>query len=163
MTQYRAAIPAIVGILLLACAGTSTAQSKIPVLGTPSAPAGFLPPVFRVTGVRSSAQLATEIHCSNADAVAVSIYVSYFDYDNSYKCGVSMLDMPVGTTRTFTTADASAYLEDAFCAPQPGIAQGRVEIATFPENSKIVCSAQIISVTGNPPTTLSSLDVYRTH
>ena len=36
----------------------------------------------------------------------------------------------------------------------------RVEIGTFPLHAKVVCSAQVLSVNGNPPATLSSLDVF---
>lgn len=92
----------------------------------------------------------------------VSIYVSDFNYDNAYVCGVQVVDAPVGATSTFTTADTDAFSEDAVCpGPTPEIGQGRIEIGTFPLNAKINCSAQVVSVLGTAPTTLSSVDIFQ--
>jgi hypothetical protein len=127
-----------------------------------TAPDGTIEPLYRVTGARASSTLATVVHCSNNDSVPVTVYVTYFDFTNQSPCALNFQDMPVGTTRSFTTADTAAFSEDRFCPlPAPTLAQGRVEIGTFPLNAKVICSAQVISINGNPPATLSSLDIFR--
>ena len=164
MTPLRTAIGIFAASLMLSGAGSLQAQQKdtTAVSDSPAVPVGLVPALFRVTGARASTQLATEIHCSNIDTVPLSVYVSYFNYDGMLKCSISFIDMPVGITRTFSTADAAAFAEDVFCPPPVVvIGQGRVEIATYPIGGKLNCSAQVVSLTDNPPTTLSSLDVFK--
>ncbi|MEO7063306.1 MAG: hypothetical protein ABI082_05965 [Dokdonella sp.] len=163
MTTLKLNHLAVVFFLLLVGSSELPAQQPKAIGGGTAAPTpqGLIQPLLRVTGVRASSTLTTAIHCSNNDAVPVSIYVSYFNYDNTYVCGVQILDVPVGVTSTFTTANTDAFAEDRVCAgPAPEIGQGRIEIGTYPYNAKIICSAQVVSLTGSAPTTLSSLDVF---
>jgi hypothetical protein len=127
-----------------------------------TAPAGTIQPLYRVAGARASATLATVIHCSNNDVVPVSVYVTYFEFNNQAPCAIDLQDMAVGTTRTFATANTVTFAEDRICpTPAPILGQGRVEIGTFPLDSKVICTAQVVSINGDPPATLSSLDLYR--
>lgn len=154
---------AIAAFVLLVGSSASPAQQPKAIGGGIAAvrPQGVPQPLLRVTGARASSTLTTAIHCSNNDTVPVSISVSYFEYDNTYVCGIQVVEAPVGVTSTFTTANTDAFIEDQICSgPPPEIGQGRVEIATFPLNAKIICSAQVVSLLGTAPTTLSSLDVF---
>lgn len=164
MTARKLHTPIAALILLIVGSSELSAQQPKSVGGeqnSVAAPQGSIAPLFRVTGARASSTLTTAIHCSNNDAVPVTVYVSYFDYDNTFVCGVSSVDLPAGATNTFTTADTAVFSEDQVCAgPPPVIGQGRVEIGTFPYNAKVICSAQVVSLTGNTPATLSSLDVF---
>ena len=161
-SQIKFAVPAL--LFLLVGSGELSAQTPKEVGGgitAIEAPQGTIAPLFRVSGARASSTLTTAIHCSNNDSVPVSIFVTYFDYDNTYICGLTLSDKPVGFTSTFTTANTVVFDEDAICpGPPPALGQGRVEIGTYPYHAKITCSAQVVSVTGNSPTTLSSLDVF---
>jgi hypothetical protein len=155
---------AIVALLWLFGSGSLLAQEKSndTDVWSATAPDGTIEPLYRVTGARASATLATVIHCSNNDSVPVSVYVSYYDFNDTFRCVIDVQDMPVGTTRSFTTSDTTAFAEDRICAtPAPTLSQGRVEIGTFPLNSKVICSAQVVSKSGDPPPTLSSLDIFR--
>jgi hypothetical protein len=155
---------AIATLLCALASGSLLAQEKSNAtdMWSASAPDGTIEPLYRVTGARASPTLATVIHCSNNDSVPVSVYVTYFDFNDAFRCAVEFQDMPVGTTRSFTTANATTFAEDRICAtPAPTLSQGRVEIGTFPYNSKVICSAQVVSINGDPPTTLSSLDIFR--
>ncbi len=155
---------AFLTLVSLLGSGPLCAQEKSNFAGGPTAssPDGTIEPLYRVTGARASATLATVIHCSNNDSVPVSVYVTYFNSSNQFACAIDYQDMPVGTTNSFTTADTVTFAEDRLCGlPAPSLGQGRVEIGTFPLNSRVICSAQVVSINGNPPTTLSSLDVYR--
>ncbi len=164
MTTFKLNFPAVAIILLLVGSSELSAQQSNANAGeqaSSAAPQGSIAPLFRVTGARASSTLTTAIHCSNNDAVPVTVYVSYFDYDNTYVCGISSAEMPAGATNTFTTADTAVFNEDHICpGPPPVLGQGRVEIGTFPFNAKVICSAQVVSLTGSTPATLSSLDVF---
>lgn len=156
----RCALVSLVGLL---GHGPLRAQDKIGDVESwaAEAPEGTIEALHRVTGARASSTLATVIHCSNNDAVPVSVYVTYYEFNNQSPCALDFQAMPAGTTRSFTTADTTTFSEDRFCAtPAPTLGQVRVEIGTFPLHAKVVCSAQVVSVNGNPPATLSSLDVF---
>ena len=162
MTTLKLNYLAIASFMLLVGSSELLAQQPKTVAGgnAVATPHGLIQPLLRVTGARASSTLTTAIHCSNNDSVPVSIYVSYFNYDNAYVCGVQVVDAPVGATSTFTTVDTDAFDEDQVCSgPPPEIGQGRIEIGTFPLNAKINCSAQVVSLIGSAPATLSSLDV----
>lgn len=167
MTALTFKHPAIALLLLVIASSELPAQPPKAIGGeiaSADAPEGTIDPLFHVTGARASTTLTTAIHCSNNDSVPVSIYVSYFNHDNTYACGTSYIEMPPGVTSTFTTVDTAVFLEDRVCSgPPPVVGQGRVEIGTFPLHAKVVCSAQVVSLTGNPPATLSSLDVFLAH
>ncbi len=136
------------------------------VAKTPSppiaSPVGYLPPVYRITGVRSSAAMATAIHCTNLDSVNVDINVDFFEYSGAHACYAGFAATAPGTTRTLTTANTDVFSEDSFCpGPAPPIGQGYAAVSTYPVKANIICSAELVSVLGNPPTTLGALDVYR--
>lgn len=163
MTTLKLNYLAIASFMLLVGSSELPAQQPKAMAGgnAVATPHGLPQPLLRVTGARASSTLTTAIHCSNNDSVPVSISVSYFDHDNAFVCTVQMVDVPVGVTSTFTTADTDAFAEDFICpGPPPTIGQGRIEIGTFPSNAKIICSAQVVSLIGSAPTTLSSLDVF---
>jgi hypothetical protein len=150
-------------ICLLACippALAAEAGKPTPAASSTEAPTGSLPPAFNIPGVRASSTLATEVHCSNLSAAAVSVYVDFYQYDGTYQCGLSYASMAVGTTRTFTTGDSASFLEDQFCVSTTAIGQGLAVVRTFPVGAKIACSAEIVALTGDPPATLGALDVH---
>ncbi|MEP6880632.1 MAG: hypothetical protein ABI866_01500 [Dokdonella sp.] len=164
MTAFKLNYPAVALILLLVGSSEVPAQQPKPFgsgISAVEAPQGLIAPLLRVTGARASSTLTTAIHCSNSDVVPVSITVSYFDNDNNYVCGITYDELSVGSTSTFSTVDTAAFDEDRVCpGPPPVLGQGRIEIGTFPLNARIICSAQVVSLIGSTPATLSSLDVF---
>ena len=138
-------------------AGTAAKIPSPPI----ASPEGLLPPIYRITGVRSSVAMATDIHCTNLDSVNVDIYVAFFEYTGALACSIGSAATAPGNTRTLSTADTAVFSEDAFCGSVPVIGQGYAAVSTFPVKANIICSAELVSVLGNPPTTLGALDVYR--
>ncbi len=136
----------------------SAAKTPSPPIASPD---GALPPVYRITGVRSSAAMATAIHCTNLDSVNVDINVAFYNYTGSPACYVGYTGTAPGSTRTMSTADTAVFSEDGICVPAPDIGQGYAVVSTYPVKANIICSAELVSVLGNPPTTLGALDVYR--
>ncbi len=153
-------------LLVAVASGASAWADAASPAKTPSppiaSPQGSLPPVYRITGVRSSATMATDIHCTNLDSVSVDIYVAFYEYTGSQACALGTAAVAPGNTRTLTTADTAVFSEDAICtSPAPVIGQGYAAVSTSPVKANIICSAELVSVLGNPPTTLGALDVYR--
>lgn len=126
-----------------------------------SRPEGSLPALYRVTGVRSTAAMATAIHCTNLDSVNVDIDIAFFEYNGTLACSIGAFGTPPGATRTQSTANTTVFSEDVVCAPVPTIGQGYAAVSTYPVRANIICSAELVSVFGDPPTTLGALDVYR--
>lgn len=164
MTTLLFKYPAVALFLLVTVSSELPAQQPKSLEGgipTADSPQGLPIPLLRVTGARASSTLTTAIHCSNNDAVPVSISVGYFDNNSNLICVISYDELPVGATSTFTTTDTAVFDEDRVCpGPAPLLGQGRVEIGVFPLNTKIICSAQVVSLIGTTPATLSSLDVF---
>lgn len=127
--------------------------------GNVHAPQGELPPRYRVTGVRASSTMATEIHCTNLEAAPVIVYADFYEYDGSHVCTTFSTIAP-GGTRTLATADSSAFAEDYTCTGAPSIGQGSAHVSVDTVGAKFICSAEIVSITGDPPTTLGALDVW---
>lgn len=127
--------------------------------GIVHAPQGALPPRYRVTGVRASSTLATEIHCTNLEAAPLNVYADFYEYDGSHVCTTFSTIAPDGT-RTLSTADSSAFAEDSICTGAPSIGQGSAHISAGTVGAKFICSAEIVSIVGDPPTTLGALDIW---
>lgn len=124
-------------------------------------PEGAPPTRYRVTGARSSTTLSTLVHCTNLESVEVHIYAYFYQFDGSYVCSAGAL-VAAGGTRTLATRDTASFAEDDYCpaAPAPDVGQGSVNISVVPVGAKLVCSAEIVSVSGDPPTTLGALDIW---
>jgi hypothetical protein len=54
----------------------------------------------------------------------------------------------------------TAFAEDYICTPAVSIGQGSVHISVGTPGAKFICSAEIVSLTDDPPTTLGALDVW---
>jgi hypothetical protein len=151
------------GLLSAAAAQAPAASDETaqrPPSGSVAAPNGFNPPSYNITGVRSSINVATAVHCTNLGPGSVSVYVDFFDFNGSFVCGTSMTGLATGGTASFATANTQVFVEDSFCATIPAIGQGRAAVSTVPTHGPIICSAELVGIVGNPPAALSALDVY---
>ena len=124
-------------------------------------PEGAPPPHYRATGVRSSTTLSTVVHCTNLDSAAITVYAYFYQYTGAYVCSTSA-PVAVGGTRTLATRDTAAFAEDGLCpaAPAPDVGQGTVAISVVPTGAKFICSAEVVSIADDPPTTLGALDIW---
>lgn len=126
------------------------------------APHGELAPRYRVTGVRASSTLATEIHCTNLEAAPLDLYADFYQFDGSHVCTTFSTIAP-GGTRTLATAGSNAFAEDYTCTVAPSIGQGSAHISVGTVGAKFICSAEIVSIADDPPTTLGALDIWPTN
>lgn len=144
----------------LVAAGAAYAKDgKDQPAGAIAAPQGELPARYRVTGARASGTLATEIHCTNLETSPIVVYADFYQYDGSHVCTAFSTIAPNGT-RTLATADSTSFAEDYVCSPVIGIGQGSVHISVGTPGAKFICSAEIVSLSDDPPTTLGALDVW---
>ena len=132
-----------------------------------------LPPVggektkllYTVVGVRDSANLATLFHCTSTeptDGKVIRIGVEVFNYDTTLANDVTAGDgddaiVPGGSV-TFGTRDTASFEEDELI-DTGNINQGSARI--FATSKDVLCSAMIVEVTNDPPTSMVMLPVFR--
>jgi len=155
ITCITAANAALAGIVDTALPTTLPGTGKKPVLA------------FTTTGVRTNADTAFTVTCSNTDkSNPVEYGVEVFDFDNTQLnnagTGDANVVMGVGETKTITLSgqniNTAFYAEDVVSALASDPEQGSARIiATSP---KLICAAYLVGST-NPPTPLSRLPLFK--
>lgn len=121
--------------------------------------------VYSVPGVVANrGGLATSFLCTNLDRKPVSIGVEVFGYSggllNDFSLGEgAVVDIPPGHTRTFSTQNTAAYIEDRFILDGEIVDQGSARIVAT--TKRIACAAMQVSEAGSPPSSMVLLPVIK--
>jgi hypothetical protein len=121
--------------------------------------------LYTVVGVRDSTTLATLFHCTSTDrsgGPVIRIGVEVFNYDTTLKNDVTAGDgddviVPGGSV-TFGTQDTASFEEDEVIGTGT-VNQGSARI--FATSKNVLCSAMIVEVANDPPTSMGMLPVFK--
>lgn len=161
MSSPKAGRPAAVVVACLAFAGSGAAgiaaRSETGSLGGPGTVI-----LFHLAGVIDVGDMATTVHCTNLDSVAAAgLRLVVLDQTGAVSCNTTPADLAAGRTWTMSTTATAVFFEDANCGPAGGSVSGSARIVA--ENSgalDIVCTAQLVDGTQNPPRFLEKLELY---
>lgn len=110
---------------------------------------------FVFTGVRTTPQVATVVHCTNPTPTTIDINVSLFHWDNTFGYAANMI-VPPGHTRTVAFDEGGAgtgiFFEDYIVDTVLGIGQGYGTIISNPVNAPFFCTAQMLEKNSSIPT-----------
>lgn len=115
---------------------------------------------FAFSGVRTSSQIATTVHCTNPGDTDITVVAALHQWDDN-SAWTGQLAIPVGQTRTmsFSTGGTGTllYSEDSNILTASSIGQGRGTIAVDPIDAPIYCTAQILDATAAIPNFVTDL------
>jgi hypothetical protein len=121
--------------------------------------------IYTVTGVTAgTGGLETVFFCTSVDKKEVLVAIQIFDYDNALLNDVTTADNGVdtiepGESSSMETNSVAAIDEDVTITPTDDANHGSARILA--SSSKIICSAHLISATGTPPTSMTTLPVFK--
>lgn len=125
-------------------------------------PAGFNV-LYTFTGVRSNitppTTAATSIHCTNHDSTPVPVRVEVFNFNNTVTMTGNFTLTP-SRTATFSSQPTALYFDDAVLAPASAIDQGSGRVLVNGSSTKIICTAQVLDPTNDPPNYGVKLTLY---
>jgi hypothetical protein len=125
-------------------------------------PAGFNV-LYTFTGVRNDTTppvtAATSIHCTNHDSNPVSVRVEVFNFNNTATMTGNFTLTP-SRTATFSSQFTALYFDDTVLAPASAIDQGSGRVLVNGSSVKIICTAQVLDPTNDPPNYGVKLTLY---
>ena len=126
-------------------------------------PAGFFVR-YMFTGARNStaspSPSATSVHCTNFGSATVTIQVEIFSFGGGSVTSGSAATAP-GTTLTFSSRATAIYFDDVTLLPNIELNQGSGRVLVNANTAKIICTAQVVDPTNNPPLFAVNLDLFR--
>ncbi len=127
-------------------------------------PAGYTV-LYTFTGAKDTQaggtnSAATAVHCTNAGAASVKVWVQISDFDNTPTIS-GTLTIPPSGTRTYSSQLTSFYAEDFTMSTTDNIDQGSGRVMAKGSSSKVICTAQVLDPVGNPPNYVINLDLFR--
>lgn len=118
-------------------------------------------PKYVAPGVRSSADLATAVVCSNLGSIAAEINVAFIEYNGSVACNPGSLVIAPGATATLATANADALSNELACIPAPTVGQGHARIyGRQGFSTRFICTVLVLPRVGSNPVFLDKLTLY---
>ncbi len=120
--------------------------------------------LYMFTGAKDSQaggtnSAATAIHCTNAGAASVKVWVQISDFDNTPTIS-GTLTIPPSGTRTYSSQATNFYAEDFTMSTTDNIDQGSGRVMAEGSSSNIICTAQVLDPVGNPPNYAVKLTLY---
>jgi hypothetical protein len=121
--------------------------------------------VYSVPGVISNqGGLETSFHCTNLDSKPIDLGVEVFQWDGTQLNSIAtntgvVIGVAVGQQFTLSTGPTAAFSDDIVILGGTVVNQGSARIVST--STKIICSATMVSATGTPPTSLTSLPVLK--
>jgi len=114
--------------------------------------------LYYFTGVRTSDQVSTIVHCTNLDPKKdATLELDYFQFNGSL-FGSGSISIASGVTRTVsvgTTSESNGgtavFAEDLTVNVGTDLNQGTARVSAD-GTSKIICTGQLIDRVNNPPT-----------
>jgi hypothetical protein len=121
-------------------------------------PTGFVV-IYLFTGARTTATVATTVHCTNIGGPTTQVRVEFYDFAGVLR-GVGT-DTVVAQYQTTTisgspTGSTAFYNEDVFAPLSATLDQGVVRVLKK-GSGKIVCIAQVLDAANSPPSFVISL------
>lgn len=161
MSVPRACRPAAIVMACLAFAGAGGAISAaLPETASFGGPGTVI--LYHLTGVIDVGDVATTVHCTNLEAVAaVDLRLVVLDQAGAVSCNTTPADLAAGRTWTMSTTATAVFFEDANCGPTGGSVSGSARIVAESSGAlDILCTAQLVDGTQNPPRFLEKLELY---
>jgi hypothetical protein len=127
-------------------------------------PAGFTV-LYLFSGARdntSSATAATSVHCTNYSSTSVQVRIQIFNFSGSNTMNGSFT-LSASRSATFSTQLTALYFDDVVLTPATTIDQGSGRILVNNSAAKIICTAQVLDPTNNPPSYGVKLNLYDTN
>jgi hypothetical protein len=152
---------ALAALVLTPLAGPARAGLLDPI---PSVNGQKLKTIYTVTGVTADfGGLETVFFCTSVDKKDVLVAIQIFDYDNTLlndvTAGNGVDTIEPGVTTAIETNSVAAIDEDQTLTPSDSANHGSARILA--SSSKIICSAHLISAAGTPPTSMTTLPVFK--
>ena len=111
--------------------------------------------IYHWIGVRSSAAIATAVHCTNLLGASTPFIVEFYDWDGVRK-GFASTILSQHRTMTIATRDTAFFDEDFLVAPSNDLNQGVVRVLKK-GTGRVVCMTQVLDALANPPTFVTTL------
>jgi hypothetical protein len=110
------------------------------------------PPGFKIqalfTGMRQVPGAATAVHCTNLGKNSTTMRVDFFAF-NSANVASGSQSVAAGETRSFVTAATAFYGASTLAV---GNVAGQLAFKVMSTGEKLMCTADMLSTTGSPPT-----------
>jgi len=104
---------------------------------------------------------ATVVHCTNHGSSSVNVWVEISDFDKNPTI-TGTVPLAPSWTATFSSQNTEVYAEDVILSPHTDdINQGSGRILVNSSSTQIICTAQVVDPTNDPPEYMINLDLFR--
>ena len=142
-------------LICLICPFIAGASEPEPAGGLGSRTIIFAP------GARNGGGLTTVAHCTNVGTVAGRIEAAFYTFSGTFACTAAALSVAPGRTASLSVASIASMANLSTCSTPFVLNQGSVHLfGEISETLRFRCTVQLISTTGDPPTSAARLSLY---
>ena len=137
---------------------TDGGASDVGTSGFVVPPTGFVV-IYFFTGARTTATVATTVHCTNIGGVTTQVRVEFYDLAGTLRgigTNASVAQYQTTTISGSTTGSTAFYNEDVFAPLTFPLDQGVLRVLKK-GTGKIICIAQVLDALNSPPSFVISL------